>query len=260
MNIWKAFKKLVKKVLGLEKKPQSFKYPYLVEYKKEKVQFEVNNHIERFRLKDFGGEEDFVRMLVGSLKRSDVFFDIGASVGLISVFAARKLKHPILPAGKVVSFEPDPENALRLRKNLEINRLKNCRVEQMAVSSEEGELTLYSDGSNANSPSLEQVNGIERGITVPAKTIDSLVESGILPYPTVVKIDIEGAEMLALQGMKALLGSGKRPRLIFVEIHPDFLPSFGTDSESIIQFIEGFGYNKSEAVERENQLLCTFSL
>ena len=57
-------------------------------------------------------------------------------------------------------------------------------------------------------------------------TVDRLVADDA-PLPTVLKIDVEGAELLVLRGATALLASTSSPRLIFLEVHPQFLPSLG---------------------------------
>jgi len=98
-------------------------------------------------------------------------------------------------------------------------------VMDWAVSNQRGIATLYTDGVEGNSPSLDQVG--ERGsVLVNTDSIDNAISESVLPLPTVVKMDIEGAEILAIQGMKKLLSSQDAPRCLFIELHPDFLPGF----------------------------------
>lgn len=221
---------------------------YLPEYQ---LTFRINNPIEEFRLKEWGGEKEFVIEMMNELKNGDVFFDIGSSVGLNSVIAGK-----IVGNGKVVSFEPDPENIKRLKENYQMNNVTNGIVQELAVGNEKSTMKLYTAGSNNVSPSLQKVNGIERTIEVQVNSIDNLLANGSIPYPTVVKIDIEGAEMMALQGMNNLLKSNRRPRIIFMEIHPDFLPSFGTTSEEIMQYLAQFEYSVMQENSRNRQFLC----
>lgn len=228
------------------------KYPFIYHENEYSLKYCINNPIEEFRIVSWGGEEAYVKQMVAELKSNDVFFDIGSSVGLVSVMAADKLTN-----GIVISFEPDPENLVRLKKNFELNNLKNFIIQPLAVGELKTKMRLYTDGSNANSPSLHQVNGIERTIMVEVDSIDRLLRDEIVPFPTVIKMDIEGAEMLALKGMEELLNSGNRPRILYIEIHPDFLPSFGTDSNEIFEYLEGFKYTVLENVQRNKQILCT---
>lgn len=226
-------------------------YPYIHSEEEHSISFHINNPIEEFRLKNWGGEKEYVVSMMKELREDDIFFDIGSSVGLISITAARLLKK-----GKVISFEPDPENTMRLKSNYSLNKLTNYQIQNIAVGNEKTVMKLFTAGSNAFSPSLEKVNGIDSSIEVEVDTIDNLLDKGLIPFPTVVKIDIEGAEMMALEGMKSLLRSEKRPRLIFVEIHPLFLPSFNTSEDEIFSFLKQFNFVMTEKIKRDKQILC----
>ena len=225
-------------------------YPY-IHLEKGNIQFHINNSIEEFRLKRWGGEKEYVQQMLSDLRPDDTFYDIGSSVGLISIFAAQRLTK-----GKVISFEPDPENARKLEANYQINNLKNFDIQALAVGEDTGRMDLYTSGSNGFSPSLQKVNGIDHTIKVDIESIDNLIKNKIIPYPTVVKIDIEGAEMMALKGMKNLLNSDHKPRLLFIELHPDFLPSFGTSTDEIFAFLADLDYTMVENIVRDKQVLC----
>ena len=60
---------------------------------------------------------------------------------------------------------------------------------------------------------------------------------------TVLKIDAEGAELLVLRGAGDLLASQRAPRLIFLEVHPKFLPSFGATAEAVDQLVSQHAYD-----------------
>ena len=104
------------------------------------------------------------------------------------------------------------------------------------------------------SPCLRQT-GAERGrITIRTDSIDSAIATGALPRPTVAKIDIEGAETAALKGMKSLLASASAPRTIFIELHPKFLPTFGSSVAEASGIIERAGYRVAYEQERADQV------
>jgi len=251
----KRIKQFLKRIITLGSPKQSqteiSKYPYEHFEPEYGIRFNINNPIEEFRLKGWGGEKKYVQQILGELKKDDIFFDIGSSVGLISVLAAKVIEN-----GKVISFEPDSENIMRLKENYKINSLNNYLIKTLAVGEKKGKMNLYTAGSNAFSPSLQQVNGIDTFIEVEIDSIDNMLEAGTIPYPTAIKIDIEGAEMMALRGMQFLLSSSKRPRLIFVEIHPEFLPAFNTSTEEIFEYLKKFDYELAENVQRDKQILC----
>jgi FkbM family methyltransferase len=255
--IKKIIKKIVSKIFKTKTSEQTPKeetrFPYLFHQIENDVCFNINNHIEEFRLKDWGGELEYVSNMISKLKNNDIFLDVGSSVGLISIIASKHLTE-----GKVISIEPDPENKQKLQENYKINNLMNYSILQIAVGDTIDKLLLYTSGSNGYSPSLQKVNGIESTIEVDVNTIDNLLESNLIDLPTVVKIDIEGAEFMALKGMEKLLNSIYKPRLIFVEIHPEFLPAFNTNVEEIMSYMNNFNYKLSENIIREKQILCEF--
>ncbi len=246
-------KKFAKKIY------HKIRYPYICTHSGlvsgQTIRFHVNNPVEQFRLEKFGGEKDQLEGLLDMLRADDVFFDIGASVGAWSIPAAKKAAK-----GTVISFEPDPENQDRLQRNYELNDISNFRIMPFAVGEEEGELELFTAGAYAASPSLRPVNKIATSLKVKIKTIDGLIAEGEIPAPTVVKIDIEGAEMMALKGMSELLSGAQKPRVIWVELHPVFLPSFETNLTEIFGFLIGKGYQINKLVPREDQVICDWVL
>ncbi|MFQ5447047.1 MAG: FkbM family methyltransferase, partial [Saprospiraceae bacterium] len=98
--------------------------------------------------------------------------------------------------------------------------------------------------------------GIQSSIKAKIITIDGLLETQEIPLPDVMKIDIEGAEMLALKGMSHLLSSPDRPRLIVLEIHPKFLPAFDTNVTEIFRFVLDKNYQIDWMESRSDQILC----
>jgi FkbM family methyltransferase len=244
-------KKALKQILN------RFRYPYIHTHSGlvngKSVRFHINNPVERFRLQTFGGEKDQLEALLNLLQPDDVLYDIGASVGAWSTPAAMKLSK-----GKVISFEPDPENRDRLAKNFALNEVKNFQIMPIAVGDKPGELELFTAGAYAASPSLRPVNNISSSIKVKIETIDDLVARKEIPSPTVVKIDIEGAEMMALKGMSALLSGPQKPRALVLELHPLYLPSFETNLTEIFGFLIGKGYQIGELASREDQVICNW--
>jgi FkbM family methyltransferase len=242
------FKKAINLILGEDK---YITYPFTWHNTEYDINFEINNGVEDFRLRQWGGEKDYVTEMMDLLKKDDIFYDIGSSVGLISVIAAKCLTN-----GTVISFEPDKENLKCLNENYSINNLSNYKILNLAVGDEKGILKLYTSGSSGFSPSLEKVNGIDTFVEVEVETIDYLIEKENLPFPTIVKIDIEGPEFMALKGMNNLLSSENRPRIVFIELHPEFLPSFNTSVEEVLNYLSTFNYSIEQKIVREKQVLC----
>ena len=128
--------------------------------------------------------------LFASLVNSDsVVYDIGANVGFYSLLAARR------GAQFTVACEPDPANVLVLKRHLELNYVSTVVVEQVAV--------CEAEGIESFQPNRDM--GVLGGSGVMVKTV--MLDSLLLRYPppTLVKIDVEGAEWRVLQGATEVL-------------------------------------------------------
>lgn len=137
--------------------------------------------------------------LAKRLSSGGVFFDVGANVGFFSLIGSRLVG----PGGRVISFEPAPTMAASLRRNVELNRLTNVTVVEAAVAAAPGEGELMVDEHPGGSflSSSGGAAGPARRARVRIVSIDDLVERGEVPPPTLVKIDVEGAEAQVLVGM-----------------------------------------------------------
>lgn len=214
-------------------------------------EFEVTTKMEGDRVRSFGNEAESITSVLAEIKPSDVFYDIGSCVGIYAIHAARM-------GASVIAFEPDPGYRKRLQRNIQINRFeKKVKVIDWAVSEDKGAANLYTDGVNGNSPSLRLVG--DRGlVTVKTNSIDNAIKLGQLPWPDLIKMDIEGAEILALRGMVQTLSSEKSPRYLFIEFHPKFLPEFNSSVDECVHIIEACGYGQDQASHRSDELHFIF--
>jgi len=219
------------------------------------LRFRVHNPIEEYRTAGYGGEQEFLERFTAELVPEDVVFDIGASIGLMTVFAAAAA-----PLGRVCAFEPDPATARRLARNVRLNRLSNVEIVSWAVGEREERTTLFTDGPGGNAPTLRRQQGREGTpsgtVEVPVRTLDTALLEGALPHPSVLKIDIEGAEILCLRGAERLLSGrfGIRPRILFLEVHPAYLPAFGATAAEVTGLVEALGYQVRWRGERGDQV------
>ena len=142
----------------------------------------------------------------------DTAYDIGANMGYVSMSLAKRVG----PKGHVIAFEPVPRNIDLLRTNIENNKLTNIRVLEVAASDKSGEAVIRI-GENLSTASLiwHRSDPSAVGLAIQTVAIDDLIEAGDLPEPKFVKIDVEGAEGLALQGMRRTIAAA-RP-VLFVE-------------------------------------------
>src|SRR5262249_36916882 len=120
------------------------------------------------------------------------------------------------PRGRVVAFEPVPRNMERLRKNIELNALHNVQAVSVAASDRCAEAVIRIP-ENFSTASLvwHQKDPSAKEIVIQTASIDDLVEKDDLGSPKFVKIDVEGAEGLVLQGMSRTIAATKP--VLFIE-------------------------------------------
>src|SRR5262245_57827814 len=155
-----------------------------------------------------------------------IVWDVGAHIG----FHTLGFSVLVGPTGHVLGFEPNPANRERLRQNLEKNPDLASRIDILAcgLSDQDGEsLFAVSDDVDSGASSMSfldrtivsidpQTAASWNRVAVPVRTADALIRDG-LPKPHVVKIDVEGAELLVLRGALETMRSA-RPTMI-VEAH-----------------------------------------
>jgi FkbM family methyltransferase len=149
-------------------------------------------------------EKRTTEYVVNNLKKGQTFLDIGAQVGYFTILASQL-------GAKVIAFEPSAENRKFLLENIKANSCNDVVVGEEALSNFHGTAYLYK-GKTPGENSLEKNyhNGGEEKEIVKIIKYDELN----LPIPDMIKMDIEGAEMKALQGMQTILNTTKPITLI----------------------------------------------
>jgi FkbM family methyltransferase len=164
-----------------------------------------------------GTAEPETQLVLTTLLRPGMtFYDIGANVGFYSVIAARLVGG----AGRVVSFEPLPENTASLKHNAEINNFGQVTVHEFALGCIDGEM-LFAMSERPTWGKLSSVGTLPNrhigNVKVAVHRLDSIVNEAALRPPDLVKIDVEGAENDVLGGARDTLAR-HRPVLI-IELH-----------------------------------------
>jgi len=146
-----------------------------------------------------------------------VAYDVGANLGYISILLAWLAG----AEGRVYAFEPLPANLERLRAHLEMNALQDRLVlVARAVAGQRGVARFWlhaSGGMGKLEGSTGREGPYEGDLEVQTVDLDGFVFEERHPAPALVKIDIEGGEVLALQGMRRILCE-VRPALL-LELH-----------------------------------------
>lgn len=137
--------------------------------------------------------------IVRELASGDIFFDVGANAGFFSLVAAKRVGG----SGKCVAFEPLPDNAKNILEQITLNELKYCFVTEEALSSQDGTANFCFDVPGTSTAHLGFVKKGERTVSVKTNTLDNAIQRwGV---PALIKMDIEGGEIDALNGASALL-------------------------------------------------------
>ncbi len=149
--------------------------------------------------------------IVRSARAGDHVWDVGANIGYLALVAARIVG----PTGRVVAFEPDAQCAAAIRANAALNGLGQVEVVEAAAARDSGtaQLVVVRDRLWSRLASVGDHHESERHVEVRTVALDD-VEG---PPPTLVKIDVEGAELEVLAGMSRLLREA-RP-LVVCEMH-----------------------------------------
>lgn len=213
----------------------------------ETVKFQVATFSEFMRFRDLTGEKKIIGDLLSSLRDDDVCFDVGANVGTYSCFLASSLG-----PGRTFAFEPEPINADRLEQNLRLNDLE-ASVIRVALSDRAGnvELALQGSEAGAGSHTLSLANA-EQTIDVSTERGDGVIRRLGLPGPTVMKIDVEGAELEVLKGFSDTLET--TCRLLYVEVHPSVLARLGATTADVRVLLTGAGFSIQDLSRRQGQM------
>jgi FkbM family methyltransferase len=184
-------------------------------------------------------------LLAARVRRGDTVVDVGANVGYFTLLCAGLVGD----RGQVVAIEPNPEVRTQLERNIARNDLRNVRVFDFALADEPGELTLFlGPPDNTGLSSFRTPRDCPRALSVRTERFDTLLP----PWNNqlaLVKIDVEGAELKVLRGMRHTLAVAQ-PDLI-VELSPDFLAQLGDNVFALLDLLEGHGYTGYELREYE---------
>jgi FkbM family methyltransferase len=180
--------------------------------------------------------EPFAAEWAGNFVRvGDICLDIGAHIGVGTLALARLVG----PTGRVMAFEPEQGNFALLEANVRLNGYENVALHQAAVSNRSGEARLHVSDDNAGGHFLDNTTNGGRTMPVPTIILDELLES--IERLDFIKLDIQGAETAALQGMKRLLGQQECGVLI-VKFWPAGLNRAGSNSEELLESLSDFGF------------------
>lgn len=183
-------------------------------------------------LLEHGREQTFVRLLAAAVPEGGTVLEGGAYLGYVTV----RLASTVGPRGRVIAFEPNAEVQPLLLANLAANGVAD-RVTVVPKA-------LGAASSTARFFVREDMSSLVQSEPDPISTEVEVVrgDDEIAGSVDVVKLDLEGAETAALQGMERLLSGSRRPRAIFAECYPRLLAAAGSSAGELIALLERHGY------------------
>ena len=216
------------------------------------MQFYQDSYVEHKQINTSLGEVPIIRQIVAHCQPEDVVFDIGGNIGIHACLIRKSMGDD--GGEKVISFEPHPSNAERLRQNAELNQV-SIRTEQMALSNKQGTVTLHSadrrpgEGKHALRTNTESDSNSIEVESIPG---DLYIERSSCPVPNILKIDVEGAEYQVLQGLSDTLQK-EQCRAVFMEVHRSKLSVFETTVGEIEQYLKEKGFTINVIYDRDSE-------
>jgi FkbM family methyltransferase len=153
-------------------------------------------------------ELDTARLIKKLLKPGDHFVDAGANLGYFTLLAAKLVG----PGGRVDAFEPHPLNRARLLDHLRANNIqRGVTVHGEALADQSGIATMHMPPPGAGNHGEASLFGEGEALEVPTVRLDEALAG---THPTLIKVDVEGAEPLAVAGMSSLVKVDHPPAII----------------------------------------------
>lgn len=198
--------------------------------------------------------EPFETKLVKTmLKKGDTVLDAGANIGYYTLIFADLVG----PKGRVYAFEPDPENFAILKKNIAINNYKNVELINAAVADKTGAINFFHDSRSTAAHRVFKEDKNEKAIRVKVVTLDNYFSRKSLKID-LIKFDIQGAEVNAINGMKKLIKKNKNIKIIS-EFWPYGINKTGHKASEFTSFFVKQGFEMFELYEKDETLIKTNS-
>lgn len=172
-----------------------------------------------------------IELVKKEVKKGDVVLDIGANIGYFTLLFAKLVGK----RGKVFAFEPAPDNFSLLEKNLKVNGYENVILVRKVVSNETEKVRLYLSEQNLGDHRIYDSGDSRRSVEVEAIRLDDYFESyeGKIDF---IKMDIQGSEARAVQGMSLLLQKNGNVKLL-TEFWPFGLAKSGFEPKTYLSLL-----------------------
>jgi FkbM family methyltransferase len=182
------------------------------------------------------------------LKAGQTVLDIGANIGYYTLIAAKLVG----TRGKVYAFEPDPDNFALLKKNVEYNCYSNVVLVNSAVSDKNQTARLFINKANKGDHRLYDSKDGRPSIAVKTIKLDDFFKK-LDKKIHFIKMDIQGSEARALNGMKGLIRKNRALSLV-TEFSPGSLKLNGQNPRKYLETLKSLGFKLREIAEKDGIL------
>ncbi len=172
--------------------------------------------------------------------------EVGANIGYYALLETRLAG----PSGKLYAIEPAPHNFESLKKNLELNGVKNAYLHQAAFGEKRDKAVFYVyDRSNLSSFIKREDMGMKvEEVEVDILTLDDfLLNKDVVDF---IRMDVEGYEREILRGGEKALSGDKKPKYFFIEVHSELLHKKNSSGREIFEFLGKYGYEVKKSFWR----------
>jgi FkbM family methyltransferase len=180
-------------------------------------------------------------VLLASAAGAQVVFDIGANAGFYSLHWLSRLAQ----GGQVHAFEPVPSTYARLARNVELNSAADrIHINNFGMGDEPKKISIFlPEFSGSGAASIKNLHPEEKSIEVEVSidTLDRYFAAAKLDRLDLVKVDVEGAELMVLQGGRQTLS--RHQPLLFLELLRKWSKPFGYHPNDVIALLSEFGYD-----------------
>ena len=182
-----------------------------------------------------------------SLEHGDTVIDIGAHIGLYTIPISQKVGYK----GKVISFEPHPDNYELLKRNTSTHNCGNVILMEAALRNFVVESDLLASDYNTGDHSFFGL-GNRKSLKVKCTTLDQVIKPG--EKVSAIKIDVQGGEAETIQGMKRVLLDNPRI-LILWELSPEQMSKFGYVPLEFLKYLKSLGFYSSTLDEEAGEVI-----
>ncbi len=259
-NLFTFYQKLVKNLTGtnlsiyriiqkINNKINSNLKPNFVEIDGNKIYLDEKDSLF---LSVYGFHEKTETEIVkNEIREGDIVLDIGANIGYYTLLFAKLVGEK----GKVYAFEAESSNFEILKKNVYENNYNNVILEQKAVSNESGTVKFYIGKDSNTENQLFKPNVKHEEIEVKSISIDGYFKE-LNPKIDFVKIDIQGAEPLVIEGMTKIIEENKDLK-IMLEWWPDAIRKYGIDPSKHLTQLVNLGFKIFEIDDKNATCIKT---